>query len=247
MRYVGFSNYVSMLNNDVLWRAFTNNLVYLGVCLVIMMPGGFLLALFLNRDFVGNGLLRTLLYIPVILSGVASGLVWAFMLNPGYGLINSFLRWAGLDGLALQWIGGTTRLSMISIGVVDSWKQIGYYTVFLLAGLKLIPEEYKEAAVIDGAGWFARLRLITMPLLRDYFAVCILLIIVRALNAYESVFMLTNGQPNNTSHVLGTYIYFVQFGEMRPGPGAAASILMFVLIMAFSVINYVATSKNIDE
>lgn len=242
----GFDNFNSVLKDEVFYISLKNTLICVIVELILMVPFGLLLGILINKNFSGNSVVRVATYTPVILSGIMCALVWSFILDPGYGLINSFLDLVGLPMLKAKWIGGL-KLTPYSVGFIDSWKGVGFYGVLYMSGLKMIPSTVFEAAEIDGATKKQQLFYITIPLLKETTKVAVLMITINAINAYASVYMLTNGGPNNRSHVLATYLYKTQIGSRMVGVGAAIAVIMFILVMIFTIVYLNINNRQIDE
>jgi ABC-type sugar transport systems, permease components len=249
MNFVGLDNFREIFQDKDFLRSLFNNFLILVTELVILLPFGLLLGIYLNTAFKGSELVKLLIFTPYILSGIMTGLVWFFVLDPGVGVLNSFLDKIGLHNLALEWIGGTT-LTPFSVAVVDSWKSIGFYAVLSMAGIKMLPKDVFEAAIIDGTTPIQKLLFVTLPLLKETMKIITVLVVINALNTFPTVFMLTNGGPSNTSHVMATYIYrlqFVRVGSFEMALSSAMSVVMFVIVLGISIVFLSLTQKRVEE
>jgi ABC-type sugar transport system permease subunit len=245
--YATMDNWKLMLKDAHLPNAFKNSLIIMACEFVLLFPLSFLLGMLLNINFRGGGVVKVITFLPYILSGVLTTLIWYFIVDPGMGILNPFLRSIGLGKLAAVWIGGP-KLTPYTISVIDSWKAIGFYAVLIMAGLKMIPRELNEAATIDGVSRAQRSWYITFPLLRETLKIAVVYIIISALQTFQTVVILTRGGPNYKSTVLAYYIYDEQWGFDRNfGYGAAISLILFVIIMGLSIGFLTLTRKRVEN
>lgn len=244
-KFVGVTNFVSMASDGHLSIALKNTLIITVLELALILPFSFLLGLFINRDFRGNGIVKLLCFTPYILSPIITTLVWFFVVDPGIGLLNIFLKANHMGSLALKWIGGPT-LTPYTVAVIESWKALGFYSVLFLAGLKLIPTELYEAAKIDGASSVQKTRYITLPMLKETLKIVAVYVFINAIQSMQTVYILTNGQPNFKSHNIGTLLYDIFLAERRAGYASAVALLMFLVMMVFSIGFLRITAKRVE-
>lgn len=245
--FVGIKNYINIFNDEIFWRALSNNFIILFVKLLVLLPCSYLIGNLFCAKYRGGELVKLFTFLPYILSGVMAGLLWTFILDPVTGLLNGFLRAIGLEELAFKWIGGQV-LTPYSVAIVESWKGIGYYSVLFMSGLKMIPQEMFDAAAIDGASTLQRSIYIKIPLLKETIKIVLVLIIIGALKSYELVYIMTAGGPNKVSHTLATYIYYQNFNlGGSAGNAAAMSSIMFIIIMTLSIATLNFSKKSVDE
>jgi raffinose/stachyose/melibiose transport system permease protein len=173
-------------------------------------------------------LYRVVIYLPVVLPTIAVGLVFRSILNPRNGILNGFLRATGLEALAQPWLVHPA-IAMLSVISVDTWKGVGYIMVILIAGLQTIPQEYYEAAEIDGASPFARFRFVTLPLLVPSLMVVTVLNLLYGLRVFDIIYVLTGGGPGYATDVVFTAV-FDEFSKGRYGLGTALSSLLFIVM-----------------
>ncbi len=217
-------NYTDYIMNTLFFSVYTIVLkTLIGLGLALLLSSGI-------RRFAH--LYRTIIYLPVVLPTIAVGLIFRSILNPRTGILNEFFRAVGLDGLAQGWLVNPD-IAMLSIIGVDTWKGVGYIMVILLAGLQTIPQEYYEAAEMDGASSLDRLRFITLPLLIPAITVVTILNLLYGLRVFDIVYVLTGGGPGYTTDVVFTAV-FDEFSKGRYGVGTALSSVLFIFMTVIS-------------
>lgn len=231
VNFVGLENFETIFSPDKTYlNYFSNTLVFTISTSVLKLVFGLSLALLLNQGikrFVH--LYRTMIYLPAVLPTLVVALVFKSILNPGTGLLNTFLRSIGADALASPWLVDP-RIALGSVIGVDTWKGVGYIMVILLAGLQTIPREYYEAAEVDGANAWARFRYITLPMLMPAIVVVTVLNVLYGLRVFDIVYALTNGGPGYATEVLSTGI-FRAFSQGLYGLGTAITSILFVILI----------------
>lgn len=231
INFTGLENFEKIFSSDEAYlKYFSNTFVFTISTSVLKLVLGLALALMLNQGikrFVH--LYRTMVYLPAVLPTLVVALIFRSILNPATGLLNTFLRSIGADALASPWLVHP-NIALWSVIGVDTWKGIGYIMVILLAGLQTIPREYYEAAEVDGAGAWSRLRHITLPLLMPAILVVTVLNILYGLRVFDIVYALTNGGPGYATEVLATGI-FRAFGQGLYGLGTAINSILFVILI----------------
>lgn len=227
--FAGLRNYINVLTDDGMNIAIKNSFVFAAVTTVFKVAFGMMLALFLNNKFRMTNFLRTVFFLPAVLSSVAVGLVFTAMMHPTKGIINIGLRAVGLDALAQNWLTDP-HLAIFSVAFIEVWKWTGFTMVILLAGLQSIPENYYEAAEIDGATPWQKFSRVTLPLILPAFTNALVVNLIGGLKAFDIVQAVTKGGPGTATEVFGTLVY-KSFGSGRYGEGCAASIILCVIIL----------------
>lgn len=222
----GVDNYRALFQDPFFWTSLGNTVVILVISLLVLIPGGFSLALLLSRSFRGASILRALVFAPGIIAPILVGLIWVFLLDPKNGLVNRSLAILGLQGP--QWIGGGW-LGPVSITLVFIWSTLGFAMTLFYAGLRLVPADVLEASSIDGATSRQQVWHITVPMMRETFAITTVLLATNVLKIFELVYQLTGGGPVHRSEVLVSYMYFITFTTQRYGQGMAFAILITVI------------------
>lgn len=233
MRWVGLRNYSSLLTDGMTRAALLHTLEYIGGYLPLVYAGGLGLAVVLNRRLKGRNFFRSLYFIPVVTSWVVVALTWQWLLSPANGLVNHWLSLIGIHGPG--WWASTTW-AMPAVILASVWKDIGFVMVILLVGLQGVPQDLLDAARVDGASAWTRFWRVTFPLLSPatYFVVVISLI--NGFQVFDQVYVMTGGGPNNASQTLLLDIYNQTFRYQLVGRASALSWLLFVLVMAVTVV-----------
>lgn len=245
--FVGLRNYVSVLTNEVFTDALVHNLVIVVLSVGIQLPLGLAIALLLNRKMWGQGLLRTIIFVPYVLAEVIAGVVWYQLLQPQYGVIDTMLQSVGLSGPAQGWLG-TPDHALLTVVVVLTWKYLGLAVILFLAGLQSVPEELYEAAQIDGATWWQVQRKITIPLLGPTLRTWAFLSMIGSLQLFDMVWILTGGGPANATNTMATFLITEGTKRQNYGIAAAASVVLFVvaLVLALAYQYFVLRRDNQD-
>lgn len=227
--FIGLENYTDTLEDAQFQRALTNTFIYVAVALPIEFTLGLILAMALATIPVGRGILRTLLIIPMMLAPVAMGLMWKFMYNDQFGIINYLLREFGVNRPPL-WLADPS-IALFSVIAVEIWATVPVFVLLLLAGLMSIPTDYYEAAAIDGAGSIELFRHITLPLLRPVILVALLIRGMDAFRVFDLIYVLTGGGPALRTDVLSYYIYRLAFREHSFGEASSAAWIMMAILL----------------
>ena len=245
-KFIGFKNYQVLLNDKFFFIALKNTIIILIGITITILPLSFIVALLLEKPFRGSGAVQSMIFAPNVIAPILVGLIWLFILDPKMGMINAILRSIGLSDYQQQWIGGKT-LTPYSVAFVYLWQVLGFYTTINMAGLRSIPADIYEAAEIDGANYFQRIRKITIPMMKNTIVINTILIITGGFKIFETVKQLTNGGPNHMSDVLVTYMYDTTFTSSRYGYGMAVATVSFVLCLIFSIIYLVNVGKSLEQ
>jgi raffinose/stachyose/melibiose transport system permease protein len=228
VRYVGLRNFRRIFDDPSLNIAFKNTFLFAIVTTFLKCVIGLLLALLVNAKLRIRGYLRTIFFFPCVLNSVAVGLLFLAIYDPTYGLLNTILGAVGLGALKHDWLGNLT-IVMYSVSLAEVWKWSGYTMVILLAGLTSIPEDFLEAALIDGCTKLQRFRYITLPLLRGSMNIAILLGIISGLKVFDIVFAITGGGPGFASETFNTLVYQT-FSEGFYSLSTAEGVMLFVVV-----------------
>jgi multiple sugar transport system permease protein len=233
MRWVGLSNYTTLLRDPATRSALFHTLYYILGYLPLVYLGGLGLAVALNRRLLGRSLFRSLYFVPVVTSWVVVALTWQWLLNPANGLVNHFLGLVGITGPG--WWASTTW-SVPSVILASAWKDLGFVMVILLAGLQAVPQELLEAAQVDGASGWQRFWRVTFPLLSPATYFVIVISLINGFQVFDQVYVMTGGGPDNSSQTLVLDIYNMTFRYQQVGLASALSWLLFVLVLAVTLV-----------
>lgn len=235
----GLANYLVVFQLDTFWTALGNTLLYALIGL-LTLPIAILFAVLLNREGLrGVGVYRALYFIPFITLPVASGMVWKWLYNGDFGLINQFLGVFGIPGT--YWVSNPAT-ALFAIGVVQVWSQIGYYLIIFIAGIKAIPQEYREAAELDGATGFQRFWHITLPLLSPSIFFCTIINVIATLQIFDLVYVMTQSATANpafnAAQSIISLFYQRAFVEADKGTATALAFLLMLLIGALTFVQF---------
>ena len=223
------------LASDNFFRAaMAHTFVYAIVALTFEFAIGLGLALLLNRQLRGRGLLRAGLLVPMMLPSVVVGIVWRLLLNPNFGAINGMLKQLGVNTEHLTWTA-SPRLALGAVIAVDVWQWTPFVFLVLLAGLQAIPQEPYEAALIDGSNRWQTFRHVTLPLLKPAILIVLLLRTMDLLRVFDQIFILTEGGPGFATETISLYIYRTAFRFSNFGYAAAMSFVLLAVTNVLSV------------
>jgi len=230
-KWVGLDNYVHMFTDDPLvWQALRVTGMYSLGAIPLTLIVSFLIALLMHQRVYGVRVFRTIYYLPSVIAGVPVALLWMWILNPEFGLMNNFLRLFGIEGP--KWLYSTTWV-IPSFVLMSLW-QIGVPMVVFLAGLQGIPIHLYEAAEIDGAGWWAKFRHVTLPMMSPVILFVMIGLIIDSFQTFTPAFLMTNGGPANASLFYGLYLYNNAFKWFKMGYASGLAWLMFLIILVLT-------------
>lgn len=240
--FVGGANFAYVFADPVFLSALLRTLEW-----TVAVVGGTVListgvALILQLDFWGRGIARTLVMLPWSISLSMAAIVWLWAFDGDHGMVNATLRQLGILHGNVQWMARASTAFPVEIGV-GILVSIPFTTTILLGGLSSIPGDIYEAASIDGASRAQAFRHLTLPLLRGFVNIAIVLNVIYVFNSFPIIWVMTQGGPDNTTHILVTYLYELAFRLGRPGPAAAVSLVMLAIVFAFTML-YVRMQKE---
>ena len=228
-RFIGLRNFEKILNDKLTLLVLGNNVEYA----VLTVTGKIILSLFLaimlNQALRGRTFYRTSLFMPVVMSFVVIGILWRWLFNTEFGLLNNLFESLGLGFLAQDWLGDTS-IALKSLTLVDIWKWYGFHMVIFLAGLQSIPGELYEAAKIDGASVWQQFRHVTLPMLQPVMIVNVTISLMGAFNVFDIPYVMTEGGPANSTNVMALHIYLRGFKFYRFGFSAALSYVLLTIV-----------------
>jgi raffinose/stachyose/melibiose transport system permease protein len=233
--FVGLQNYVSVLTNEVFTDAFRHNMTIVVLSILVQLPLGLAIALLLNRRMRFQGMLRTIIFVPYVLSEVIAGVVWLQLLQPEYGVIDTVLGAVGISGPEQGWLG-TPEVALYTVFVVLTWKYLGLAVLLFLAGLQGVPDELLEAAQIDGASWWQVQRQITVPLLGPTIRTWAFLSMIGAIQLFDMVWILTGGGPANSTTTMATFLITEGTKRYNYGIATAASVILFAVALVLAAL-----------
>jgi multiple sugar transport system permease protein len=231
-KFIGLANFVSLLQDPLFLKSARVSLTYVLFSVVPVLPLSLGLAVLFNRSLWVKNVLRSAIFMPVVMPAVVMAVVWTFMYQQD-GVINTILGWLGIDPIAWLRSSASALWAVILIGI---WRATPYYMVIFLAGLQAIPADYYDAAEIDGAGKWASFWHITLPLLKPTMLLVIVMNVIVAMKVFAVPLIMTGGGPADATRVLPLFIYQTAFEFFDMGRAAAMSVFLFVGVMLFSFI-----------
>ena len=231
--FVGFDNYTGLLKDPIFWKAAVNSILFVVVRTPLEVGIAFVLALLLNQNIPGRSFLRTMFFVPVVMSLIVVTILFQRILEGNVGFLNTFLRSVGLDALTRMWLGDPAT-ALPTIILVSVWKNVGFSLVILLAGLQGMPSEVIEAARCDGASRRQLTMQIVVPLMKPIIGIAVVLSIIGGLKVFDLVYIMTRGGPTYSTEVFATMLYRHAFDLNEMGVASALAVIMVLVIMGTS-------------
>jgi len=230
---VGWENYVDLWNDPVAIQSLNTTLLFIGATIPLELLFGLVIALVLNDNFRGRGLLRAVVLVPWAIPTVVSSQMWRFIFNDRYGLVN-FVLFGGDASRYLAPLADPTS-ALIAIMAAEIWKTTPFAALIILAGLQAIPDDLYEAASVDGATAWQKFRHVTLPMIKPALLLALLFRTIDGLRVFDLVFVMTQGGPADATNVLQFYGYKKTFAEGMVGYGSAIAVVVFFLSLALSL------------
>lgn len=240
--WVGLDNYRFLFNQPEFRLILFNTFYFTIASVLLTIVLGLLMALLLNQSLRGRNAVRSVVFSPVMLSGAAIGIVWIYIFDPRYGLIDALLGFIGLN--SPNWLLDGAW-AMPAVIIVHVWKTIGYAVVIYLAGLQAIPRELYEAVVVDGGGAWSRFRAVTLPGLSPVVFFLVLTTVLTSFQSFDIIKVMTNGGPVNATTTLVFYLYEEGFVAFNAGRAGVASVLLFGLMFVFTLVQMRYEDRNV--
>jgi len=231
--WVGLENYRFLFTQPEFALILVNTLTFTIASVLLTAMLGLAMALLLNQALRGRNTVRSIVFSPVMLSGAAIGIVWIYIFDPRYGLLDVLLGFIGLN--SPNWLLDTAW-AMPAVIIVHVWKTIGYAVVIYLAGLQAIPRELYEAVVVDGGSSWDRFRTVTVPGLSPVLFFLVLTTVLTSFQAFDIIKVMTNGGPVNATTTLVYYLYEEGFVAFNAGRAGVASVILFALMFVFTLV-----------
>ena len=232
-KFIGLGNFLQLAADKLFWNAAWNTLYQVVVTVAGQLVIGLTVALLLDRNFRGIGILRSLYLFPMMTTPIVAGLAWRMFFNNDFGIVNYFLSIVGIKGP--NWLG-SPNWAMPAVILTDWWLSTPFVTMILLAGLKSMSQEPYEAAKIDGATWFQTFRFITVPQLKPMILLATLFRVMDAIKRFDSIYVMTAGGPGNSTEIFNLYAYNKTFVDLDIGYGAALAVLMLLISLAAAIV-----------
>lgn len=233
--FIGFKNFTRLFSDSLFFTSLFNTFYYMAATIVVRIALGLALAIFLNQKLRGRTIYRAIFYFPVVAPLATMAIVWRWIFNEYSGLLNAGLDVFGIS--PIPWLT-STEWAMPSIIIMSIWKTFGWNLVIFLAGLQGIPESLREAAAIDGANHWQAFRHITLPLLRPTILLAMVTSTIAASQVFEQVYIMTGGGPGYSTMTLVQMVYTASFQNYEMGYASAVSVVLFTIILIFTIIQF---------
>jgi multiple sugar transport system permease protein len=243
--FVGLENYIRLFQDEKFYQALWNTILFTGFGVPLGLVAGLLVALLLNTKVRGQGLFRTLYYIPVITPLVVSAVIWKWIYQGDYGLLNYYLLRFGIIQQKLLWLADP-NLAMPALILMGVWGGVGGTMVLYLAGLQSIPEELYDAAKVDGANGLQKLLHITVPLLAPTTFFILITSIIGSFQSFAHIYIMTGGGPLRRTTVIGYYLYEKGFRHFEMGYASAMAYVLFAMIFVFTLLQLRFTKGDVE-
>jgi len=241
MQYVGFDNFIRLFEDRLFWKSIVNTVTFLMVHIPLQIIISLALAYFLNEKIFLKGFFRATFFLPVVISGVVVTMIWQQLYGFDSGLLNKLLLTLGLR--KIEWLTNN-NIAMISIAIMATWKNVGLYVILFLVGLQSVPQRYYEAADVEGANQWQKLRYITLPAINPTVFMVIILSTIGGFSLFIEPYIMTGGGPLNSTLSAMLYIYKQAFEYYHMGYSATLGISFALIIMIVVIIQKYTIEKN---
>ena len=244
--FVGLENFHRLASDEIFFKAIKNSFLLIGICGPILILAGVAVAHLLNSESRISRFARAIYLFPQVISLVVVAVLWSFIYNPSFGLLDAVLKLIGMGNSIRPWLGDpATALPAVAVSFI--WDALGFYGMLFAAGLKGIPEEIREAAELDGAVGLKRFWKVTWPLLWSIKKVASTYIVINVLNTFALVYLMTHGGPDRATDTLLTYLYEKGFSDFRFGDASAIGVANLVLALGMAGILALVFRKDPTE
>ena len=227
-KFIGIQNYIKLLTSDIFWTSFGLTAIFVIITVLIELALGTIIALFLLHNIRGRNIFRSLFLIPMVIPSLAVGLIGRFVFSDSIGIVNAILKILKLP--TIVWYGDTNYALMTMI-LLDIWQWTPFMMIIILAGMMSIPDEYYEAARLEGVSYFGEITKIMIPTLRNVYSLAILIRVIDAFKEFDKIYIMTKGGPNFATNLLTIHNYTIAFKEFNIGLGSALSIMILIIMI----------------
>ncbi|WP_230487015.1 carbohydrate ABC transporter permease [Nocardioides anomalus] len=243
--WAGLANYERLLQDGVFWRSLLNTVIFTAATVPLSVLIGLGLALLMDKALPARGLFRTVVYLPIVVSTLVTSLVGLLLFDESIGVLNGMLADLGVGPVSWQTDG---TLAMVSVVLMTLWTRVGFAMVVYLAALQDVPEDVVEAARVDGAGSWATVRQIVVPMLRSTTLFLVVVNVIWSFQIFDVVYVMTNGGPGYATSMLVTYAYEEGFGPPRNfGYGATVGVVLFLLTLVITLVQFRIQRRSGEE
>lgn len=234
--FIGFDNFAYVFQDRIFWKSIGNTFIYIIITVPLTIVVSLGLAILTNRKLPFMKFFRAALFLPMVTSTVAIAMVWFFIYEPTGGVLNTILTWMGVSNPP-QWLQDTFW-AKIAIIILTVWLKMGYYYIIFDAAVKNVPAEQYEAADLDGASAWVKIRKILLPYIGPQMFFVSVMLFIDVFNMFSEVYIMTNGGPDYSTYTLSMYIYFYAFTEFDMGKAAVGSWMLFAFVGIITFIQF---------
>jgi len=245
-RWIGLANFVRLYSDRQFWISLDFTLKYTLYITPILMVGGYLIALLVARNTPLRRLTRTIVFVPVVIGLAVSSLLWYWLFSYDFGLVNRLLVDLGVVSRPIIWFGEDADRALWAVIASIVWKVIGFGMLLFVAAIQAIPDDFIEAAKVDGATYWQGVRMITLPLTYKSILLVTLVSTIGSLLAFDQFFLMTAGQPFNRTASSVFWIYLNSFPYLKLGYGAALSLVLAVIVLGLTIVQAFLTRRARD-
>ena len=243
-KWVGFANYLRAYKDSQFWTSLRFTLTYTLYITPILMVGGFLIALLVAQNTNLRRFTRAVVFVPVVIGLGASSLLWYYLFSYDFGMVNRIALDLGIVGKPVVWFGENVDRSLWAVIASIVWKVIGFGMLLFVAAIQAIPGEINEAAVVDGASYWQRVRRITLPLTARTILLVTLFSVIGSLLAFDQFYLMTAGQPFNKTATSVFFVYLNSFPYLKLGYGAALSTILAIIVLSCTVAQLMLSRRS---
>jgi multiple sugar transport system permease protein len=243
-RYVGLDNFERAFADDQFWISLGFTLKYTLIITPILMIGGYLIALLVSDNSPLRRFTRTVVFIPVVIGLGVSSLLWYWLFSSDFGFVNRILLDLGILERPVLWLGVDADRSNYAIIASIVWKVIGFGMILFVGAIQAVPTEITEATMVDGASYWQRVRRVILPLTQRTVLLVTLISVIGSLLAFDQFYIMTAGQPHNETATSVFYVYLNSFPYLKLGYGAALSLILAAIVLAFTVVQMLLTRRS---
>lgn len=240
--FVGFQNFITLFQDSEFFQTLTNTVVYMVFTVGVSLMLSIALALFLKKDTKVNKAMQSLVFAPYIVSLASISMLWMWLMNNDFGLLNYVLSIVHID--AINWLGDT-KVSLLSLILISIWKSLGYNTLIIVASLQSIPKHLYEAAALDHASRFQIFRKITFPMISPTVFFITIVNVINSFKVFETIQIMTQGGPQNSTNTLVYSIYEYGFQFYKIGYASAIGVVLLVIVGIMTIFYFKALSKKV--
>ena len=236
VKFIGIENYLNLFKDKVFIKALFQTSIYVVLKVIFLNILGLLIALIIDTNLPGTNFLKSVIFIPVLLSPIIIGVMYSKMFS-AFGLINQMLEYFHLIKAPIMWLG-SPKITLYTIIGATIWQSVGFNSILYYAGLQGIPKELIEAAKVDGATYFKIVLKITLPMLNPVITIAVVLNLIEGFKVFDIVYVMTRGGPNHASEVLATYLYQQAFSLNHFGYASTIAVIVLFLCIIFSILRF---------